>query len=95
MVELLLKCLKQPETNSELFHFVEDAFIHLDEADESVVGNYPLFFALHLASFFGLRIQDNYSNERQFLDLREGLFVSDRPRHPDFLEGEYSALTSE
>ena len=95
MVELLLKCLKQPETNAELYHFVEDAFIHLDEGDESVVGNYPLFFSLHLASFFGLRIQDNYSELRNFLDLREGLFVADRPKHPDFLEGEYSMLTSE
>ncbi|PWT73754.1 MAG: DNA repair protein RecO [Bacteroidetes bacterium] len=95
MVELLSKCIKQPESNPDLYHFVEDAFIHLDGADEAVVANYPLFFALHLASFFGLRIQDNYAENRHFLDLREGLFVSQRPTHPDFLEGEYSLLTSE
>jgi DNA repair protein RecO (recombination protein O) len=95
MVELLHKCLKQPESNPELFHFTEDAFICLDEADESVVGNFPLYFALHVASFFGLRIQDNYSEQRSFLDLDEGVFVSERPRHPHFLEGEYSQISSQ
>jgi len=95
MVELLQKCLKQPESNPELYHFTEDAFIYLDEADESVVANFPLFFALHVASFFGLRIQDNYSEQKSFLDLQEGLFVSEQPRHPHFLEGEYSYISSQ
>ena len=94
MIELLHKCLKQPEPNADLFHFVEDAFIYLDEADEAVVANYPLFFALHLASFFGLQIQDNYSKQNAFLDLREGLFVPEQPRHPDFLDNEFSDITS-
>jgi len=95
MIELLQKCLKQPESNTDLYHFTEDAFIYLDDADESVVANYPLFFALHLATFFGLRIQDNYSEERPFVDLREGLFVTNQPNHMDFLEGEYSYTTSQ
>src|SRR5580698_284754 len=46
MVELLQKCLKQPEPNPDLFHFAEDAFICLDESEESVVANFALFFAL-------------------------------------------------
>src|SRR5690348_13401677 len=36
MVELLTKCLKQPEANEDLFAFVEDAFVHLDQSDETV-----------------------------------------------------------
>src|SRR6185295_3100199 len=36
MVELLHKCLKQPESNPDLFHFTEHAFVYLDEADEQV-----------------------------------------------------------
>lgn len=95
MIELLHKCLKQPESNPDLFHFTEDAFLYLDEAEESVVANYPLYFALHVASFFGLRIQDNYSDKRSILDLEEGVFVSERPRHPHFLEGEYSFISSQ
>src|SRR5688572_5530680 len=61
MIELLTKCLKQPEANSDLYHFVEDVLIHLDESSGAVTANLPLFFALHLAVFFGFRINDEYS----------------------------------
>ena len=64
MIELLTKSLKQPEANAELFYFMEDALIHLDEASDTVMANFPLFFALHLAVFFGFRISDEYSEEK-------------------------------
>src|SRR4030095_15783391 len=51
MVELLTKCLKQPEANEDLFQFAEDAFLHLDQSSETVTANFPLFFALHVAVF--------------------------------------------
>jgi DNA repair protein RecO (recombination protein O) len=95
MVELLTKCLKQPEGNPDLFHFVEDAFLHLDESDNEVTANYPLFFALHLAVFFGFRIYDRYSEQNQYLDLQEGNFAREKPAHPHFLEDKYAAVTSQ
>ena len=95
MVELLTKCLKQPESNAELFHFVEDAFLHLDEGPGAVAANFPLFFALHLPVFFGFRINDNYSETRPFLDLQEGDFVNEQPRHPHFLEEKPAFITSQ
>jgi DNA repair protein RecO (recombination protein O) len=95
MVELLTKCLKQPEANAELFHFVEDAFLHLDEAPDAVAANFPLFFALHLPVFFGFRISDNYSESRPYLDLQEGDFVQEQPRHPHFLEDKQAFITSQ
>jgi DNA repair protein RecO (recombination protein O) len=95
MVELLTKCLKQPEANPELFHFVEDAFLHLDTAPDSVAANFPLFFALHLPVFFGFRISDNYSEARSFLDLQEGDFVREQPRHPHFLDDKQAYITSQ
>jgi DNA repair protein RecO (recombination protein O) len=95
MIELLAKCLKQPEANAELFHFVEDAFLHLDAAPDAVAANFPLFFALHLPVFFGFRINDNYSENRPFLDLQEGDFVQEQPRHPHFLEDKQAFITSQ
>jgi len=47
MIELLNKCLKEPEHNNELFYFIEDALLHLDEASDTVTANFPLFFSLH------------------------------------------------
>ena len=95
MIELLTKCLKQPEANPALFAFCEDAFMHLDESNHAVMANFPLFFALHLPAFFGFRISDDHSTENPILDLQEGIFVSERPNHFHFFDGRQAEVTSE
>jgi DNA repair protein RecO (recombination protein O) len=95
MVELLTKCLKQPEANPDLFHFTEDAFLQLDESTDSITANFPLFFSLHLPVFFGFRIHDNYSAQAPYLDLQEGSFTSDPPQHPYFLDEKQALITSQ
>ncbi len=95
MIELLTKCLKQPEANADLFHFAEDSFIHLDEASDAITANFPLFFALHLPVFFGFRFSDNYSERHPFLDLQEGEFVKEQPKHPHFLDDKQAFVTSQ
>ncbi len=95
MVELLQKCLKQPEANPDLYYFVEDALMHLDKSPPPVVANFPLFFAVHLANFFGFRISDEYSEQKSWLDLQEGLFVQQPPHHPNFLEKEKSFVIAQ
>ncbi len=87
MIELLNKCLKQPEPNNELFYFIEDALLHLDGASKTVTANFPIFFSLHLAVFFGFRISDEFSEQRNYLDLQEGLFLNKQPQHAHYLEG--------
>ncbi|HEY4935195.1 MAG TPA: DNA repair protein RecO [Puia sp.] len=94
MIELLQKCLKQPEPNPELYNFMEDALKGLDQAGLQVQANFPLFFALHLAGFFGLRIDDNYSEKRSFLDLEEGYFSEEKPSHRYYLEKPLSEISS-
>jgi DNA repair protein RecO (recombination protein O) len=96
MVELLQKSFKQPEKNETLYEFIEDAFIHLDKAEEAVVGNFALYFALHLAVFFGFRIEDNYDPvKNKILDLEEGVFTSTTPSHFHYLEGQLAETTSQ
>ena len=95
LMELLYKLLKQPEQNSDLFYFCEDALLQLDEAPAHVTANMPLFFALHISHFFGFKIDDNFSEENNFLDLQEGNFISERPHHTYFIEGENAIISSE
>jgi DNA repair protein RecO (recombination protein O) len=95
MVELLQKCIKQPESNPELFYFIEDAFLHLDAAEGRVLANFSLFFVLHLAGFFGFKIEDIYSERNSFLDLKEGQFVTEHPQHPQVLETNLSYVTAQ
>jgi DNA repair protein RecO (recombination protein O) len=94
MIELLQKCLKQPEPNPELYFFMEDSLKALDQAGLQIKANFPLFFAIHLAGFFGLRIDDNYSEKRRFLDLEEGYFSELKPSHPHYLEDPLSEISS-
>ncbi|MEJ7588910.1 MAG: DNA repair protein RecO [Ferruginibacter sp.] len=94
IVELLQKCLKQPEQNTDLFEFCEDVLIRLDKADKAVTANFALYFSLQLTHFFGFRMNDNYNGEWNVLDLQEGNFVRSIPEHPHFIEGEYARITS-
>ncbi len=95
MIELLQKCLKQPEANPDLYYFMENALTGLDHAERKVQANFPLFFALHLAGFFGLRIDNNYSEKRNFLDLKEGYFAEEKPVHPHYLANPLSGISSQ
>lgn len=88
MIELLQKCLKQPEKNADLFQFCEDALIQLDVAGDAVTANFPLYFSLQLIHFFGFAIQDNYSGKNIILDLQEGSYTHVSPHHSYFLEGD-------
>lgn len=94
MVELLQKTIRQPEPNDDLYSFIEDSLMHLDSASDIVTGNFPLFFSLHLASFFGFQIRDNHSSSRSILDLANGSFVDHLPDHPHFIDGELGETTS-
>src|SRR6201996_6516957 len=95
MVELLQKCLKQPEPNPDLFYFIEDSFLHLDASERRVLANFPLFFIRHLAGLFGFRIQDGYSERASILDLREGQFMEEPPQHAQQLDGAASYHTAQ
>ena len=94
-VELLNKCLKQPESNTDLYNFCEDALQQLDVATKKTTANFPLFFALHLPHFFGFKMIDNYDNENTFFDLHEGVFCTEQPVHANFLSGDGSYTTSQ
>lgn len=95
MIELLQRSLKQPEPNPSLFSFIEDAFIHLDKANDSVAANFPLYFAVSLSGFYGFRITDRYSSNAAYLDLAEGKFSESPPSHVHFLEQDQSRIVSE
>lgn len=95
LVELLQKCLKQPEPIPDLFYFSEDVLMELDKAGDTETANLPLFIATHFGSFFGMRITDNYSEKNSILDLQEGLFVDEAPLHPYYMENPFSHYMAE
>ena len=95
MVELLQKCLKQPETNADLFNFCEDAFLKLDLASDEVTANFPIYFSIQLAQILGFRLSDNYSEVRNIFNLQEGIFTDEVSAAPNHLSKELSFHISE
>lgn len=95
MVELLSKCIRQTETNEEMFAFAENALVILDQTPLTVTANMPLHFALQLAAQLGFRIEDNYSTNCAILDLQEGRFTPGYPEHQLYLDGKLSETTFE
>lgn len=85
MIELLQKCLKEPDEHEDLFHFMEDILKGLDLAHPAEMANLPLFYTLHLSHFFGFRIMDNQSEKNVVLDLHEGKFTDSIPEHQFYL----------
>lgn len=94
MVELMSKCVREPENNTDLFAFAEDSLMHLDTADNSTMANYPVFFALQLTNFFGFAPRIKYNsaldNTHMVFDLQEGLLTDEQPIHNMYLENKYA-----
>ena len=99
LIELLLKTLKQPEANPDFFYFCEDVFKFLDRCNIKSAANLPLYFSLQLTRFLGCSISNPpiefMAHQETYLDLKEGIFVNDRPLHKDFIEGTLVQYTIE
>ncbi len=95
VIELLQHTLKQPEANPELFYLIEDTLKQLDKGTDTLTGNLPLYFALHLGSELGFQFHGKYSEQTSVLDLQEGMFIAEKPTHPYYLEGNHARITSE
>jgi DNA repair protein RecO (recombination protein O) len=93
MMELLQKCLKQPEANEVLYQFLESTLISLDTASDLAAANTALHFTLALASHLGFRIGGQYSQVTPYLDLQEGFYTPEVPEHHYYLEGYLAEAT--
>lgn len=93
MVELIIKSIKQPEANAELFYFIEECLILLDEGNSTVAANLPLYFALHFAKQMGFGIKENADDHKQVLDIKEGLFTEKIPAHGLYIDDKLSEAT--
>ena len=94
-IEILQHSIKQPEANPDLFYFIEESFIALDESNATITANFPLYFALKLGEQLGFSIEGNYTEHTPILDLQEGYYSKETPIHPYFIEGNLSAATTD
>ncbi len=94
-IELLQKCLKQPDDNPELYYFIEDVLQHLDTANNSNTANVAVFMALQLPNILGIQLHDNYNATNNILDLKDGQFTTTLPAHSYSVAEPLSQIISE
>lgn len=89
MAELVQKTIKEHEENTPLFDFLWKAFTELDQTQNSI-SNYHIGFMAQLTQFLGFMIDDNYSSNMPYFDVKEGRFRSIRIMNHDGLNMELS-----
>ncbi|MFN8257482.1 MAG: DNA repair protein RecO [Bacteroidales bacterium] len=73
LAELLLKVIKEEESNRNLFEFLYNSIQWLDNCHEGYAG-FHLVFMLELSKYLGFYPNDNYSEINKFFNIREGMF---------------------
>ena len=91
--EILFKCLREEESNRELFEFIYHSMTFLDLTD-SGVGNFHIWFLFKLTLFLGIYPSEDNSKISNFFDLQSALFVSHEPVHNQFADKQLTVLFS-
>jgi DNA repair protein RecO (recombination protein O) len=76
--ELLYKSIQEEAANPELFHFIYDHLLFLDQTPENPAC-FHLLFAIQLSHYLGFSPQGSYLNTSTVFDLVEGQFTQREP----------------
>lgn len=71
--EILNKTLKDQTSQPELFDFINESLIYLNDS-ETNTSNFHLYFLMKLLEFFGIEPINNFNSINAFFDCREGKF---------------------
>lgn len=91
MAEIIRKTIRESEENRNLFGFLYDFFVFLDETNQSV-NNLHLYFLIELSAFLGFLPAGEYGEKTPFFDLQEGAFVNSIPGHRYYLDEQLGGL---
>ncbi len=85
IAEILYKVLREEDPNPGLFDFLEHSLQFLDLAEQHTV-NFHLLFLVQLTRFLGFYPDNQYSDNRNLFDMRNGQFKEAIDLHPDFFD---------
>jgi DNA repair protein RecO (recombination protein O) len=91
--EVLYKTIIEEAANPELFGFVFQSIIQLDNAEENIAIFHAIFL-IQLTRYLGFYPQNSYSEKYRYFDLTEGSYVKEQPLHSDYFDGELSRVFS-
>lgn len=80
LAEVLNNVIYEECSNNELFEYLENSIIYLDNANKTIP-NFHLFFLMHLTKFLGFFPTNNYSDDYKYFDLTSGDFTDKREKN--------------
>ncbi len=85
LAEVLYRCLREQETNVQLFDYLFKSIDLLDNIEEGAA-NYHLFFLINLTRYLGFYPSHNLILNANWFDLKEGQFTTVRPMHSHHID---------
>ncbi len=74
LLEVTRKAIRQADQNDEIYAFIRDQFVRLDQSEGSIA-HFHIYYLIDLASVLGFGIMADYTTERPYFDLVEGHFI--------------------
>lgn len=91
LAEVLYKCLREEETNTELFDYLYHSLTLLD-LTEAGISNFHIWFLFKLTRFLGFSPSSEDAERCNFFDLQTARFVSHEPLHSQFTDKHLTVL---
>ena len=91
IAEILYKVLREEDPNPNLYDFLEHSLQFLDVAEQHTV-NFHLLFLVQLTRYLGFYPENQYGENDNLFDMRNGQFVAAVGLHPDFFNEGSSAV---
>jgi len=91
LAEVLYKCLREEETNIELFDYLFHSLTLLD-LTEAGISNFHIWFLFKLTRFLGFSPSREDAERCNFFDLQTARFVSHEPLHSQFTDKHLTVL---
>ena len=85
--ELLYKTIHEEIPNGELFNYIRNALIELDEV-ASIFTDFHFVFAMQLTLHLGFYPHGRYSSRDKVFDMMEGVFKPVQPDHTNYMDGQ-------
>lgn len=85
MGEVVYKTVREQEPNEQLFRFLQQSVLELENIQEGAA-NYHLYFLARLAAYLGYASGNDYQPEYTYFDIPSGEFTPIKPKHELFFD---------
>jgi DNA repair protein RecO (recombination protein O) len=92
--EIIYKSFKQETEDPQLFEYVFSSVQFLD-LYQGTPANFHLLFLIQLSKYLGFYPDNSFADSCQYFDLKNGVFLKQRPLHPQYISQPYTGIVAQ